>query len=92
MWRYPQIDLVMHGYGDTFTTAELTRNNDLLLTSPGWQQDLRETGARVAVLRPSSLLATQLVSQEGWRIVHRSQTLELLEAPRGWPADSGSAG
>jgi hypothetical protein len=92
MWRYPGLDLVMHGYGDTFTTAELTRNNDLLLTEPGWQQDLRETGARVAVLRPGSLLATQLVSQEGWLIVHRSDSLELLTAPRGWPSDTGSAG
>ncbi len=30
MWRYPQLDLVMHGYGDTFTTAELTRNQGLV--------------------------------------------------------------
>jgi hypothetical protein len=86
MWRYPQLDLVMHGYGDTFTTAELTRNNDLLLTAPGWQRDLRETGARVAVLRPGTLLAIQLASQEGWRVVHRSDSLELLEAPDGWPS------
>ena len=23
MWRYPRLDLVMHGYGDTFTTCLL---------------------------------------------------------------------
>ena len=85
MWRYPQLDLVMHGYGDTFTTAELTRNNDLLTAAPGWQTTLKELGTRVAVLRPSPL-AYQLVSQEGWRVVHRSDSLELLEAPAGWPS------
>jgi hypothetical protein len=86
MWRYPQLDLVMHGYGDTFTTGELTRNNDLLLTSPGWEEELRDTGARVAVLRPASLLATRLAAQEGWRVLHRSGNLEMLEAPAGWPS------
>jgi hypothetical protein len=86
MWRYPQLDLVMHGYGDTFTTAELTRNNDLLQTAPGWQQDLRHLGARIAVLRPGTLLASHLAFQEGWRVVRRSGDLELLEAPAGWPS------
>jgi hypothetical protein len=84
MWRYPRLDLVMHGYGDTFTTAELTRNDDLVRTAPGWQRRLRETGARVAVLRPRSFLASQLTSEEGWTTVHRSNTLELLRAPTGW--------
>jgi hypothetical protein len=86
MWRYPQLDLVMHGYGDTFTTAELSRNNDLLTTGPGWRGDLRMLGARVALLRPYTMLAVQLESQEGWRIVHRSQSLEMLTAPPGWPS------
>jgi hypothetical protein len=86
MWRYPQLDLVMHGYGDTFTTAELTRNNDLLSTAAGWQEDLRALDARIAVLRPGSLLATRLHAQEGWRVVHSSDDLELLEAPPGWPS------
>lgn len=86
MWRYPQLDLVMHGYGDTFTTAELTRNNDLLSVTPGWQWEVRTLGTRIAVLRPNSLLAAELASQEGWRIVHRSDSLELLEAPADWPS------
>jgi hypothetical protein len=84
MWRYPQLDLVMHGYGDTFTTAELNRNNDLLLVRPGWQRQLRETGARVAVLRPRTLLASELITLEDWRIVHASDSLEMLEAPARW--------
>jgi hypothetical protein len=84
MWRYPRLDLVMHGYGDTFTTAELTRNSDLVGIRSGWQDQVRETGARVAVLRPRSILASQLTSQEGWTVVDRSDTLELLRAPPAW--------
>ena len=84
MWRYPRLDLVMHGYGDTFTTAELDRNNRFLLLSPGWEDDLHATGARVAVLRPWSRLAYALPAEEGWTIVHRSASLEMLRAPSGW--------
>jgi hypothetical protein len=84
MWRYPRLDLVMHGYGDTFTTAQLARNNDLVGTAPGWRSELHQTGARVAVLRPRSLLASKLASQEGWRVADRSDTLELLRAPPRW--------
>ncbi len=84
MWRYPQLDLVMHGYGDTFTTGELRRNNDLLSTAPGWVGELRGLDVQVALLRPYSMLAVQLQSQEGWRIVHRSDSLDMLTAPPGW--------
>jgi hypothetical protein len=38
------------------------------------------------VLRPGSLLASQLSLQEGWQVVRRSGDLELLEAPTGWPS------
>lgn len=84
MWRYPRLDLMMHGYGDTFTTAELDRNTGLLMLSPGWQQDLRASGARVALLRPTSRLAYELTGQEGWSIVHRSESLMMLRAPADW--------
>jgi hypothetical protein len=86
MWRYPRLDLMMHGYGDTFTTAELDRNDRLLQVGPGWARDLRATGARIAVLRPDSRLAYALVSQQGWSIEHRSDTLEMLSAPRPRPS------
>jgi hypothetical protein len=96
MWRYPRLDLMMHGYGDTFTTAELDRNIGLLMVEPGWQSDLRASGARVALLRPQSLLASEL-RVEGWQVVHTSDSLVMLRAPAGWvsegpPVASTSAG
>jgi hypothetical protein len=77
---------MMHGYGDTFTTAELDRNDRLLQVGPGWARDLRATGARIAVLRPDSRLAYARVSPQGWSIEHRSDTLEMLSAPRPRPS------
>ena len=84
MWRYPRLDLMMHGYGDTFTTGELRRNTDLITAAPGWDEELRASGARVAVLRPWSRLGYLLTVQEGWQVVHQSDSFELLRAPASW--------
>jgi hypothetical protein len=84
MWAYPQLDLMMHGYGDTFTTAELTRNNGMLALDPGWDSALRGTSARVAVLETYSRLAYALTEQEHWRVVHTSDSVVMLRAPTSW--------
>jgi hypothetical protein len=84
MWRYPQLDLMMNGYGDTFTTAELTRNQSLMAVEPGWEDTLRATGARVAVLQASSRLSDALTSLEGWHVVHDSDSYVMLRAPASW--------
>jgi hypothetical protein len=83
MWRYPQLDLLMHGYGDTFTTAELQRNTDIAALAPGWDDDLRATGCTIAVLRPTAL-AYALEHQEHWTVLHRSPAIVELQAPAGW--------
>ena len=86
MWRYPQLDLMMHGYGDTFTTDELRRNTTLIALGPGWEESLHASGARVALLRPWSRLATVL-GQQGWRTVRESDAFVLLRAPASWLSD-----
>jgi hypothetical protein len=89
MWRYPQLDLLMHGYGDTFTVPELQRNTDIIELSPGWDEELRATGCRVAVLTPDTPLAYALQHQEGWHVVHTSKELVMLTAPADWTTSSG---
>jgi hypothetical protein len=84
MWRYPQLDLLMHGYGDTFTLNELRRNTDILSLAPGWQSELRHTGCTIAVLRPSSDLARALIQGEHWAVLHQSAAVAELKAPAGW--------
>ena len=88
MWRFPQLDLVIHGYGDTFTDAELERNADLDGARSGWRELLRGTGAQYAVLPPGSPLAYDLRQIEHWRVLEHSADLQLLQAPPGW-ADDG---
>ncbi len=90
MWRHPQLDLMMHGYGDTFTTDELRRNVALIMVDPGWDASLRESGARIALLRPWSRLGTQLTAQEGWQVVHQSGGLRA--APRTGVVEVGGPG
>jgi hypothetical protein len=86
MWRYPQLDLMMHGYGDTFTTDELRRNTALIVLGPGWEESLHASGVRVALLRPWSKLAIVL-EQQGWRTVTGSDAFVLLRAPASWQSD-----
>jgi hypothetical protein len=84
MWRYPHLDPLMHGYGDTFTLPELERNDDIIKLNPGWDTELRATGSTIAVLKSDSALAYALQHQEGWHVEHRSSTLEMLTAPADW--------
>jgi hypothetical protein len=89
MWKYPQLDLLMHGYGDTFTIPELQRQTDIMTLEPGWDRELRATHCDVAVLKPEFRLAYELEHLEGWRVVHHSADLEMLVAPPGWDTAAG---
>ena len=80
MWRHPDLDPVMHGYGDTFTTAELHRNTTILATRPGWAELVRDLDVSYALVRPGTRLARGLLD-EGWRPLHTSSDLALLAAP-----------
>ena len=86
MWRFPQLDLVMHGYGDTFTTAELDRNTEFDGATAGWDVALRGTGAQWAVLKTNTRLAYSLVTFEQWRVVASGPSMQVLHAPPGWPS------
>jgi hypothetical protein len=84
MWRFPQLDLVLHGYGDTFTDDELERNADIEGVRAGWLEDVRATRAEYAVLPPGSALAYNLREIQGWTVEEVGGDLELLVPPPGW--------
>ncbi len=84
MWRFPQLDVVVHGYGDVYTDDELERNADIENVRSGWVELVRATDAAYAVLPPGSALAYNLRQVEGWTVVEHSDDLELLEPPPGW--------
>ena len=81
MWRFPDIDVVMHGYGDTFTTAELDRSVDIVRLKPGWDRAVRRIDAEVALVDPDSPLAYALKQSEGWTVVQHSRDVQLLIPP-----------
>jgi len=84
MWRFPQLDLVANGYGDTYTDAELERNDDIDATRGGWVELVRDTRAEYAVLAPGSPLAYGLRAVEHWRVLEQGRDLQLLAPPPGW--------
>ena len=64
----------------------LDRNLDIDTLQPGWDDLVRDTGARVALLDPDSALAYALETGQGWTVVRESDDMVLLAAP----ADSAS--
>jgi hypothetical protein len=85
IWRFPDLDFVMNGYGDIFTDDELARNYDMDATNPGWLSEVKETGAEYALLKPGARLTYGLDTLEGWTVLRRSDELVLLQAPPEWP-------
>jgi hypothetical protein len=90
MWRYPNLDLVTHGYGDVFTDAELRRNQEIADVVPGWDVDLRKTGVTEALLAPTNRLAYALQAA-GWTTVRSSSDAVLLAAPSDWLTEKSIA-
>ena len=84
MWRFPQLDVVMHGYGDLYTDDELERNADIEGVRAGWVEPGPGHRREYAVLPPDSPLAYNLREVEGWTVVEHGADLELLRAPPGW--------
>jgi hypothetical protein len=81
MWAYPELDVMMNGYADSFTDEELSDFSDLVALKPGWDAYLASTGVRTALLDPGLPLAYALEHQLGWYVVQRSDSVELLRAP-----------
>ncbi len=88
MWRFPELDFVVSGYGDVYTDAELDRNFRLDGTSSGWVRDVTGTDAKYALLKSDSRLAYGLLTFEDWDQLYRGDGLVLLEAPADWPASA----
>jgi hypothetical protein len=81
LWRHPELNPVIDGYSDAYTTAHLQEQLDLQRLHPGWDRTLRKDKVDYAVLPTKSPLAYALIHGEGWRTLHTSRDLVMLEAP-----------
>ena len=85
MWRFPQLDVVMNGYGDIYTDEELERNADIDAVRGGWVELVRSTHADYAILAPGTPLAYNLRAVEGWRWSRSATTWSCWRRrPAGW--------
>ncbi len=84
MWRHPELNPVIDGYSDAYTTKHLEEQVDQLMLSRGWDKTLRRNEVRYALLPTRSRLAYALTTLVGWRVLHTSEDVVLLEAPNGW--------
>ena len=80
LWRHPQLDLAMHGYGDVFTDDELARNAGIMRIQPGWDRDVDAMDVDVALVAPGSALAYAL-EERGWTRDEGDDEFVLLLPP-----------
>lgn len=79
LWRHPDLQVVMHGYGDVFTDAELARNAGIIRQQPGWREDLAHLDVDVALVDPDTALGYALADDPGWVVVEADDSYALLE-------------
>jgi hypothetical protein len=82
LYRHPDLSLVMHGYGDVFTDAEIERNADLTGLEPGWDDDLAGLDVDAALLDPDSPLGYALERVVGWDVEQSDDDFVLLLSPQ----------
>ncbi|WP_091761384.1 hypothetical protein [Pedococcus cremeus] len=78
LWRHPQLRPVIDPRVEVYDTAYVRQHVRALAAMPGWQETLRRSGARYAVVPTDSALAAALSSQEGWTESDRSDGYSLL--------------
>lgn len=87
LWRHPELDTIIHGYGDVFTDDELERNVTITESDEGWAELVRDTGAVDAFLAADSSLAYNLELAD-WRVVQEDEDWVVLEAPADWVTET----
>ncbi len=85
LWRHPDLDPVIDGYSDAYTTRHLQEQLDLQSLRRGWDTRFRASGVRFALLPTGSRLTYALLTFEDWRVLHTSKAVTMLEAPESWP-------
>ena len=82
LWKHPDLDLVMHGYGDVFTDEEIERNNDIVSLEPGWDDEVDALDVEAALVATDTPLGWALSHDEKWKVVEKDDDFVFL-VPRG---------
>lgn len=84
LWRHPELNPVIDGYSDAYTTRHLEEQRDQLLLRPGWDRTLRTNKVEYALLPTHSKLAYALTTFADWRVLDSSRDVVMIQAPDGW--------
>ncbi|GAB3035312.1 hypothetical protein GCM10011376_19010 [Nocardioides flavus (ex Wang et al. 2016)] len=78
LWKHPELSLVMHGYGDVFTDAEIKRNQDIMMLNPGWDDEVTALDAEAALVSTDSPLGWALRRDSRWTVVEEDNEFVFL--------------
>ena len=80
-WQFPELQPTMDGMFDAYTLDYMREYRSARDLEPGWQDFIRETDARAALLREGGPLTFALMETMNWREIGRDDAWVLLEAP-----------
>jgi len=84
LWRYPDVTTIAHGYADMYTSQEFDDIVAISRVEAGWDDALRDLGARYVLLDPEAQLTYALTNSAKWRVLERSKQVLLLAPPSDW--------
>lgn len=84
-WAVPDVDPVIDGMLDAYPVDYIEDFMDFRDVKPGWQDFVRRSGAKAAVLVEDSSVAAAMRDQLGWKAVQTDRDWVYLEAPDSRP-------
>jgi hypothetical protein len=78
MWKHPDLDFVLSGYGDIYTTEELDRNIDLVRVNPQWDEAVESIAPDLIILRTDSPLTYALEQSADWSVIRSADGVTVL--------------
>jgi hypothetical protein len=79
LWRHPDLAPVADLRGEIYSPEHLTAYRQALTVQPGWQDFVRDTGARAALVEEDAALGDALRARLGWTVTARDGDFVLLE-------------
>ena len=80
-YAFPDLNPTIDGMLDAYPVSYMRKFREMRDVEPGWISSVRDSGARVAVLREKSPLSMAMEAQLHWRVVQKDRDWVYLEAP-----------
>ncbi|WP_137122220.1 hypothetical protein [Segeticoccus rhizosphaerae] len=81
LWQHPNLDLVIDGRTEVYAVSYVEDYMGALRADRGWDEFVRSSGAKVALVETGSPLATALQQRLSWRSDGSDAGYTLLRAP-----------